>query len=417
MPSKVSLSMTVVLLLLFASIASARTWKSADGGYSVEAELVKVDGDKVALKRADGQTITVPLNRLSTEDQEFIKSQSVPAPDASMEDAATKALEEKGLRALSRGLILDDETKFSKEERDSSKFKRVLFTKDKELATIKKQEAMIRERITGMTQANVQFNAQLTQLGPTDITLNNRLVGAINANVAQIRLMEQQLIEIEKAAKNSRAEASKAREDYIEHILGLRKLADSINNRYAELAADPTIKETVSKLNSTSENSYELGASTAFKSALIRLKSMEDSILSEEIPLRDDGGNAMMVSVVINGEHNVEMHVDSGASLISLPFTMAAKCGIQVTSEDPEIILELADGSRITAHVKTIPLVRVGKFEVKDVECAVLSPAAVNAAPLLGMSFLGQFKFELDAQKGVLNMVKIETESTSSRSR
>lgn len=417
MPFKALMSLTVLFLLFVASIASARTWKSADGGYTVDAELVKVDGDKVALKRADGKVITVPLNRLSTEDQEFIKSQPGAAPDAAMEDSPTKALEAKGLRALSRGLILDDETKFSKDERDSSKLKRALFMKDKELATIKQQEEVIRGRITGMTQANVQFNAQLTQLGPGDITLNNRLVGAINANVAQIRLLEQQLTEIEKASKNARAEASKAREDYIEHVLGLRKLADSINNRYAELAADPTVKETVSKLNSASENSYELGASTAFKSALIRLKSMEDSILSEEIPLRDDGGNAMMVSVVLNGEHNVEMHVDSGASLISLPFQMASKCGIEVTSEDPEIILELADGSQIRANLKTIPLVRVGKFTVKDVECAVLSPTAVNAAPLLGMSFLGQFKFELDAQKGVLNMVKIETEGASGKSR
>ncbi|PQO39044.1 hypothetical protein C5Y96_04040 [Blastopirellula marina] len=417
MPIKALMSLTVIFLLAVTSIASARTWKSSDGGYTVEAELVKVDGDKVALKRADGQVITVPLNRLSTEDQEFLKSQPGSAPDAAMDESPTKALEAKGLRALSRGLILDDETKFSKEEKDSSKLKRALFTKDKELATIKQQEEMIRGRITGMTQANVQFNAQLTQLGPGDITLNNRLVGAINANVAQIRLLEQQLTEMEKASKNARAEASKAREDYIEHVLGLRKLADSINNRYAELAADPAVKETVSKLNSSSENSFELGASTAFKSALIRLKSMEDSILSEEIPLRDDGGNAMMVSVVLNGEHNVEMHVDSGASLISLPFQMAAKCGIEVTSEDPEIILELADGSQIKANLKTIPLVRVGKFTVKDVECAVLSPTAVNAAPLLGMSFLGQFKFELDAQKGVLNMVKIETESTSGRSR
>ncbi|QDU73926.1 hypothetical protein Pan97_09260 [Bremerella volcania] len=417
MPLKASMSLTAVLLLLVASIASARTWKSADGGYSVEAELVKVDGDKVALKRADGQVITVPLNRLSTEDQQFIKSQDMPEAEGAMEGDPRKALEAKGLRALSRGLILDDETKFSKDERDSSKLKRVLFTKDKELATIKKQEEMIRARMTQMTQANVQFNAQLTQLGPNDITLNNRLVGAINANVAQIRLMEQQLEGIEKATKAARAEASKAREDYIEHILALRKQADAINNRYAELAADPDVKKTVSQLNSDPDNSYELGASTAFKSALIRLKSMEDSILSEEIPLRDDGGNAMMVSVVLNGEHNVEMHVDSGASLISLPYTMAAKCGIEVTSEDPEIILELADGSQIKANLKTIPMVRVGKFTVKDVECAVLSPTAVNAAPLLGMSFLGQFKFELDAQKGVLNMVKIETESSSSRSR
>ncbi|MBI1247610.1 TIGR02281 family clan AA aspartic protease [bacterium] len=417
MTFKALMPITAVLLLLVTSTAPARTWKSADGNHNVEAELVKVDGDNVVLKRADGQTISVPLNRLSAADQEFVKSQPTSAPDSAMEDEAKKVLSEKGLRALSTGLVLEDETKLSQGVRDSTNLKRALVTEDRELATIKKQEEMTRARITGLTQANVQFNAQLTQLGPTDITLNNRLVGAINANVGQLRLLDQQLIEIEKRVKTARAEASKAREEYIEHILNLRKLADSISNRYAELAADPEVTATVAKLNSASEKPYELGASTGFNSSLVRLKTMEDSILSEEIPLRDAGGDALMVSVVINGEHNVEMQVDSGASLISLPRSVAAKCGIEVNAEDPEVILELADGSQIRANIKTIPLVRVGKFTVKDVECAVLGPTAINAQPLLGMSFLGQFKFELDSQQGVLNMVKIETDSGSSRSR
>lgn len=414
---KALMLMTAVLLLCVASFASARMWKSADGGYQVEAEFVNVDGDKVVLKRADGRIITVPLNRLSTEDQEFIKSQPTPPSGSDMAAAVTMALGEKGLRVLNRGLRLDDETKFSQGIRDSSGLKRAHLMKEKELATIKKQEENTRARITGLTQANMQFNAQLTQLGPNDVTLNNKLVGAINANVAQLRLLDQQLVEIEKLSKSATAEASKAREQYIEHILGLRKLADSITNRYAELAADPDIKATLGKLNLVSDNSYELGASTSFKSSLLRLKSMEDSILSEEIPLRQGGGGSLMASVVINGEHTVEMHIDSGASLISLPRAVAAKCGIEVTSEDPEIILELADGSQILANRKTIPLVRVGKFTVEDVECAVLGPTAVNAEPLLGMSFLGQFKFELDSQQGVLTMVKIETDSASGRSR
>jgi predicted aspartyl protease len=36
--------------------------------------------------------------------------------------------------------------------------------------------------------------------------------------------------------------------------------------------------------------------------------------------------------------------------------------------------------------------IRVGKFTVKDVECAVLGPEAVNAESMLGMSFLRHFK-------------------------
>ena len=51
--------------------------------------------------------------------------------------------------------------------------------------------------------------------------------------------------------------------------------------------------------------------------------------------------------------------------------------------------------------------VRVGKFTVENVECAVLGDDAVAAEPLLGMSFLEHFKFEVDAAARKLTMVKV----------
>lgn len=411
MPLKASLSVAVVLFFCVASIAAPRTWKTSDGKYSVEAELIKIDGNTVHLKKkVDGEVIPVPIQLLSNEDQAFLKKQAKPDPNDEMVAAVKKELEELGLNALSRGLVLEDETKFSQEMREVNSLKRALLAKDKQFATLKNGEQGLRAKIAQLTQQNVQLNAQLAQVNPNNVALNNRLVGAINANLGQLRLWDAQLMEVERQTKTARADASKAREDYIEHILGLRKLADSINNRYAELAADATVKEKLDKLNKASDKSYELAASSGFTRSVLNLKKIEDTILSEDIKLEVDGGNAMMASVVVNGEHNVQMQVDSGASIISLPRDMATKCGIVVTADDPEVILELADGSQIKAHRKTIPTVRVGKFTVENVECAVLGPDAVNAVPLLGMSFLGQFKFEIDSQQGVLKMVKIEQE-------
>jgi aspartyl protease family protein len=101
------------------------------------------------------------------------------------------------------------------------------------------------------------------------------------------------------------------------------------------------------------------------------------------------------------------MMVDSGASMISLPFALAEKMGLKPSQGDPKITLQLADGREIEGHRKIIPSVRVGKFTVEKVECAVLGEDAVNAEPLLGMSFLGHFKFELDTDAKTLTMVKI----------
>jgi hypothetical protein len=50
-----------------------RTWKSAAGASSVEAELVKMSAGKVTLRKKDGSTVTIPIDKMSAEDQEYIR--------------------------------------------------------------------------------------------------------------------------------------------------------------------------------------------------------------------------------------------------------------------------------------------------------------------------------------------------------
>ena len=68
------LSITSAALAMFAAIpVQARTWTSSDGR-SLEAEFVAKSGNTVTLKRAnDGKSFTLPLDKLSDADQEWIK--------------------------------------------------------------------------------------------------------------------------------------------------------------------------------------------------------------------------------------------------------------------------------------------------------------------------------------------------------
>ncbi|MFO1484423.1 MAG: SHD1 domain-containing protein [Verrucomicrobiaceae bacterium] len=74
--------------LLFTLITSAqstpptRTWTSSDGR-KIEAAFVAMEGDGVKIRMANGSTFTVPLARLSAEDQAYAKSQSSPPTAAS----------------------------------------------------------------------------------------------------------------------------------------------------------------------------------------------------------------------------------------------------------------------------------------------------------------------------------------------
>lgn len=51
-----------------------RTWKDSAGKYSIEAKLIDLQTDAVRLQKTNGDTISVPLAKLSAEDQAYIKS-------------------------------------------------------------------------------------------------------------------------------------------------------------------------------------------------------------------------------------------------------------------------------------------------------------------------------------------------------
>jgi hypothetical protein len=53
-----------------------RTWNDATGAFSLEAKFTGVKDGKVILKKANGKTLAVPLDRLSKEDQVFVAQQT-----------------------------------------------------------------------------------------------------------------------------------------------------------------------------------------------------------------------------------------------------------------------------------------------------------------------------------------------------
>jgi clan AA aspartic protease (TIGR02281 family) len=382
--------------------AETRTWKSSDGKYSVEAELLEVTKDAVRLKKADGTLVTVPFDRLSDADRKFV--QDLPAPDD-----PKAALKQQGVTPVGSELLLTEETEFAAQMRDLPTARKRLADAAKILA---RDEALQREAdltTTRLTQINLQLNSQLATV--TDAATNNRLVGAINANVAQMELLQQQEKALNGQIKASRTAANQAREAFVQQLLELRTKADAVAARYEGLAADAEFTQHLEAFNRSLGKTYALKPSRRYRLLTRQLEEMEETVLSDAIPLRRDGGGGLLVSVVIGDEHTQEMVLDSGASLITLSQDIAEKCGIMVKSTDPTIRLSLANGSVILGKQVTIPKVRVGKFSAENVECAVLDVESGRAPSLLGMSFLENFKFEINAQEGTLKMLQVSLDS------
>ena len=65
-----------VTLLVAVAGGAERSWTSSNGKYTIKAELVDVEDDKVRLQKTDGTEITVALDQLSEADQRFVKLRS-----------------------------------------------------------------------------------------------------------------------------------------------------------------------------------------------------------------------------------------------------------------------------------------------------------------------------------------------------
>ncbi len=72
---KQPLSLVVTLITLsLVCHAEARTWKSASGNYTIEADLVAFTEEKVILQREDKQLASVEIKQLSNADQTYLAS-------------------------------------------------------------------------------------------------------------------------------------------------------------------------------------------------------------------------------------------------------------------------------------------------------------------------------------------------------
>ncbi len=66
--------MVALVLVCLSTNAAARQWKDVTGTYTIDADLVQVDGDHVQLRRGDGSVITVPIAKLSQDDRDYLTS-------------------------------------------------------------------------------------------------------------------------------------------------------------------------------------------------------------------------------------------------------------------------------------------------------------------------------------------------------
>ncbi|MEM6691720.1 MAG: TIGR02281 family clan AA aspartic protease [Planctomycetota bacterium] len=318
---------------------------------------------------------------------------------------ADKIIEDAGLQRLGKSISSEVLAELS---RKASQLKRS--SKSMRVSQREWQQAHARH------QANRYERRQLmVQAGEWSLELarpllttrrNNQLVGLVNAAKAKIELLDEQAKSLQSAADSKRSALNELETNYAEGAIEIREALDQHQADLAKRLSDSKVQTAIGVYSVNFGVDRNVTPKTIVSSLDRRLKSIEQGIFSETINLRRQG-NSFYATVSVNGK-STEMIVDSGAEMISLPMHLAGKLGIVVPSDAPEMRMIMADGSEIPAKRVTLGKVRIGEFAAENVDAAILDIQAVRAEPLLGMSFLGRFKFELDASASSLKMLRVE---------
>jgi aspartyl protease family protein len=267
----------------------------------------------------------------------------------------------------------------------------------------------IRTELERLNLQDGQYNLQLATLAADDVTTQNKIVGLINATRAQSRSLVTERDRLKETLLPEKRDAlNKSESKYAETVLGIRRAYLELETRIDHALKDSKIEIALKVMSTNFETPKTISAAAVLTSLDKRIQKIEQEIFSENIQLDVERGS-LFVPVSIDGK-STRMVVDSGATLVSLPAETATELGIQVPADARTLQLIMADGRTINARSVVLKKIRVGQFEAENVAAAVLDPIAAGAEPLLGMSFLQNFKFEIDSTSKSLKMLRVSAE-------
>ena len=333
----------------------------------------------------------------------WLTAMCLPALGASAADKAPEeVLKSKGLTKVGLCYVLDEDKNLSEWMRTTR-------------APEKKVEDSIRRR------ANLERDIQAAYATMRDLDEQNRAqtaklekmskeaFGSYNYQVDKVNVIRAKLRDglqfVEKRQK-AMQEIGDPTDEYVAIVLKLSDMFESLSGKYEALAADNEVKSALDRINATEKAKVRLGPSERFKQELPGVRRLRETVNSATIKF-DFVGGVPQVPVTLNGSVKVEMIVDSGAATVTLTSETAQKLGLNPGPTDRTIKLVSADGTETEAHVMTLKSVRLGKFTVENVECAVQPPSIKGAVDLLGGTFLRRFVYKMDLSAGVLKLSEI----------
>jgi len=135
----------------------------------------------------------------------------------------------------------------------------------------------------------------------------------------------------------------------------------------------------------------------SLQSQISELKGLEGKILIRFVP----GARQIPVTASLNQGTSQDFIVDTGASMVTIPYSTAADLGIIITVRNPRRTVYTASGV-IHAPEVILDSITLEGFETPNVKALVLDLPNQPEMGLLGLNYLRRFKMDLSTDEGLL---------------
>ncbi|WP_165228640.1 retropepsin-like aspartic protease [Aquisphaera insulae] len=358
---------------------------------------------------------------------------ATPAPDqpAAAQGSPEETLKGLLLKRTGTTWILSDETSVLKDIRDARDLYRRVAQgmmnqqqvaaeagrQKMEMGQLREQSSLLQQQVTQYDQqlaqtpgGNPLYDAQRDQLNNE----RNQVVGALNQLNNRLNQLEREDRDKDRNRDQDpalllNAEVSEAREKYMQSVYDLRKSVDALLSKYSELAKKPEVNQALEAISASTKSKHRLGPSKPLLEAIKQLEKAEGSVQSDSITLHKESGVYHLYANL--NKVPTKMVFDTGAGLTTISAKLAQKIGVKPLPTDQPVTLKTADGTEIQTKIQTIPSIRVGKFSVANVECAVMPEDKGDVDPLLGQSFFKHFNVDFRPDAGRLSLKRLQTET------
>ena len=135
----------------------------------------------------------------------------------------------------------------------------------------------------------------------------------------------------------------------------------------------------------------------ALQSVISELKGLESNIVIRFAP----GTRQIPVTASINQEAQQDFIVDTGASMVTIPFTTVRALGIVISVRNPRRKIYTASGELFAPEV-VLDSITLEGYEVNNVRALVMDLPNQPNVGLLGLNYLRRFRMDLNTDEGLL---------------